>query len=135
MAFGKAVTDLSADELTVLMIAAQGESMMPIGRWQAPIESLLGKGYLHANDKFNNVITAAGRQAVTRDEDNTARQMISANNAVVDVKKQARQSAEAIAVQLVDLVELSSKVTGDDRQASLKRWADMIVLRAQELMR
>ena len=29
--------------------------MMPIGRWEAPTKSLVAKGYLHVNDKFNNV--------------------------------------------------------------------------------
>lgn len=129
------MTDLTQDELTVLLIANQGESMMPIGRWEKPIQSLLAKGYMRANDKFNNFITDAGRKAVTRDEDDTARQMIEANNNLVTGKQQARSQAEAIAVQLVDLVELSIKITGDSRQDSLRRWSDMIEMRAQELMR
>lgn len=129
------MTDLTQDELTVLLIANLGESMMPIGRWEKPIQSLLARGYIRAADKFNNFITDAGRKAVTRDEDDTARQMIEANNNLVTGKQQARSQAEAIAVQLVDLVELSIKITGDSRQDSLRRWSDMILVRAQELMR
>ena len=41
MEIGKTMTDLSQDELTVLMIAATGERMMPIGRWEAPAKSLV----------------------------------------------------------------------------------------------
>jgi Flp pilus assembly protein TadG len=109
--------------------------MMPIGRWEAPVKSLLARGYLHANDKFNNVITDAGRQAVSQDEDDTARQMIDTNNAIVNGKAQARANAEAIAVQLVDLAELSSKITGDDKAQALQRWARLILTRAVELLR
>ena len=129
------MSDLSSDELTILMIADKGESMMPIGRWEAPVKSLLARGYLHANDKFNNVITDAGRQAVIQDEDGTARQMIDTNNAIVNGKAHARANAEAIAVQLVDLAELSSKITGDDKAQALQRWARLILTRAVELLR
>ncbi len=59
------MSDLSQDELTVLMIAVHGESMMAIGRWQKPIESLLQKGYMQSRggDNFNCIITDAGRAA------------------------------------------------------------------------
>jgi hypothetical protein len=117
------MTDLTQDELTVLMIADQGESMVPIGRWAAPIQSLLAKGYMHANDKFNNVITEAGRQAVNHDE------------TVVRGKDQARQAAEAIAVQLVDLAELSIRITGDNKKAALEKWSRQILTRALEMLR
>lgn len=136
------MTDLSQDELTVLLIANEGDRMMPIGRWGAPSRSLLARGYLQPNPSpqdptgnFNLTITAIGRQAVTKDEDDTARQMIEANNNLVTGKQQARSQAEAIAVQMVDLVELSIKVTGGSRQDALRRWSDMILVRAQELMR
>jgi hypothetical protein len=56
---------LTADEFAVLMIAMQGESMMAIGRWQKPTESLIEKGYLQSRggDNFNCVITPEGRAA------------------------------------------------------------------------
>lgn len=56
---------LTTDELTVLMIAAQGESMMAIAHWKQPVESLIAKGYLQSrgDDNFNCVITPAGRAA------------------------------------------------------------------------
>ena len=68
------MSDLSQDELTVLMIAVHGESMMAIGRWQKPIESLLQKGYMQSRggDNFNCVITPAGRAACeARDRQDT----------------------------------------------------------------
>ena len=128
------MSNLSQDELTVLMIAAQGESMMPIGRWEQPVESLIARGYLHRNDRFNNVITDAGRKAAAQDEDDTARQMIETNNAIVRGKKDARMQAQQIATQLVDLAELSNKITGEDRKVALERWARIILTRALEMV-
>lgn len=52
---------LNTDEETVLMIAAQGESMIPMGRWEGPVLRLAQLGLLHKNDRFNYSITAAGR--------------------------------------------------------------------------
>lgn len=128
------MADLSQDELTVLMIAAEGESMMPIGRWEKPVQSLVVKGYLQALDKFNNVITATGRAAVIQDEDDTARQMIQAHNAVIEGKNTTSQDAEQIAAQLVDLAELSSKITGDDKIQALRKWGKTILERSIELL-
>lgn len=128
------MSDLSDDEVTVLLIAAKGESMMPIGRWEAPVNSLVAKGLLRRHDKFNNVITDAGMKAAEKDEDDVARQMIEANNVVAAGKQQARASAEAIAVQLVDLAELSARTTGDDKVEALRKWARVILERALEKM-
>lgn len=55
---------LSDDERTVLMIAAQGESMIPIGRWEGPIKRLTALGYMRRLDDVNYVITDAGRSAI-----------------------------------------------------------------------
>ena len=55
--------DLTDDEFTVLLLADSGESMIPIGRWKAPILSLTTKGFMRKNDEVNYSITAAGRAA------------------------------------------------------------------------
>lgn len=129
------MSDLSPDELTVLLIANEDESMMPIGRWETPVKSLLARGYLRANNKFNNVITETGRQAVNNDENETAQHMIEANNVAVIGKQNAREAAEAIAVQLVDLAELSVKITGNDKAAAVHKWGRLILIRAAELIK
>lgn len=59
---------MTTDELTVLMIAVGGESMIPIGRWEAPIRALTERGLLRALDAVNFVITDAGRAAVKAEE-------------------------------------------------------------------
>ncbi len=59
---------MTNDEMTVLMIAAEGESMIPIGRWEQPIRDLEARGLMHKQDAVNYVITDKGLHAV-RDEE------------------------------------------------------------------
>jgi hypothetical protein len=129
------MTDLTNDELAVLLIAAEGESMMPIGRWEAPVASLLAKGYLHAHDKFNNVITEAGRKACGKAEDDNARALITANNAVVDARQKAAARAEELAVLLAELATYSNSVTGDGKVKALREWGRIVMARALELLK
>ena len=128
------MTDLTQDELTVLMIAAEGESMMPIGRWEDPVNNLVARGYLKRNDKFNNYITTEGRKALNRDEIETTKARIETTNQIVDGREKARRLAEKIAGQLVDLANLSNKVTGDNQIEALERWSRLILTRALELL-
>ena len=128
------MTDLTQDELTVLMIAAEGESMMPIGRWEDPVNNLVAKGYLKRNDKFNNYITTEGRKALNRDQIETTKARIETTNQIVDGREKARRLAEKIAGQLVELANLSNKVTGDNQIEALERWSRLILARALELL-
>lgn len=63
------MSDLTQDEFTVLLIAAEGESMMPIGRWKEPLLALTERGLMLKNDEFNYAITALGRAAVVSRND------------------------------------------------------------------
>src|SRR5208282_6578518 len=91
---------LTYDERTVLMIADEGESMMPLGRWEQPVEHLVELGYLQRHDRFNNTITEAGRLALNDEQDivddNFARAFIKANNAVVVVNALQNISADLV---------------------------------------
>lgn len=136
------MTDLSQDELTVLMIAATGEPMMPIGRWEAPAKSLVAKGFLkphaHPGDPtghFNLRITPEGVTAAEQGEDDTYKQVLNVGATIQHEQKKARAHAEQIAVQLVDLAEASSKITGDAKIDALRRWSDIILTRALEMVR
>lgn len=55
------LTPLTADERTVLDLAAQGQSMMPVGRWEIPVLTLARKGLLLKEDQFNYTITDEGK--------------------------------------------------------------------------
>lgn len=136
------MTDLSADELTVLLIAAKGEPMMPIGRWKAPAISLVARGYLTAarspqdpNGMFNLRITETGKQAANDQDtayDQQLGEIITKSRQIGHAQAKARAAAEQIAVQLVDLAEMSSRATGDDKVEALRKWAKIILERALE---
>lgn len=136
------MSDLSADELTVLLIAAKGEPMMPIGRWRAPAESLVAKEFLkprpHAGDPtgfFNLHITAAGKTEVAKAEQDDMMHATMVTGSIEHEHRKIRANAEQIAVQLVDLAQASNKVTGDPPVEALEKWTRLILKRALEMMR
>lgn len=57
------LTPLTADERMVLDLAAQGQSMMPVGRWEIPVMTLARRGLLNKDDQFNYSITDEGKLA------------------------------------------------------------------------
>ncbi len=136
------MTDLSQDELTVLMIAATGEPMMPIGRWEAPAKSLIKKGFLKGrcspqdpDGMFNLHITPEGVIAAEQGENDSYKQVLNVGATIQHEQKKARKQAEQIAVQLVDLAEASSKITGDTKVDALRRWSEIVLTRALEMLR
>jgi hypothetical protein len=58
------IAPLSVDERAVLMIAAEGVPMIPIGRWEASVKALARRGLMQMLDAVNYVITAAGQAAL-----------------------------------------------------------------------
>lgn len=86
---------LSTNEYALLQIMARGESIADLGeysRWSSPLAELVKRGYAKALDKFNHVITEAGRAACSATEDDEMRMLIRANNALVE----ARQTREIL---------------------------------------
>jgi hypothetical protein len=130
---GLKMPDMTDDERTVLMIADQGESMMPLGRWEQPVEHLVELGFLERHDKFNNTITSAGRKAIGKANDEVddtfAKALIARHNASVVY----RQKGEALAKELAEMARLAS-VTGDTPLTALNRCVAAVRDRAIELM-
>ena len=126
------MTDLTEDEVTVLMIAAEGESMMPIGRWAAPVESLIRKGYLSRTSKFNNYITDEGRKAVETHDTAHVKAVLEATNQIAGAHTRMVSRAAEIAALLAELAMFSAAVTGKDRLSELKHWARVILEDAKE---
>lgn len=62
------IPTLTDDERTVLMIAAQGNSMMPIARWKPTVENLCSRGLMRMADPWNCYITDEGRKATEATE-------------------------------------------------------------------
>lgn len=77
-----AILPLTDDERAVLMIAAQGQYMIPMGRWEKPILSLAVRGLMRKLDDVNYVITEPGRLASDDVEDDAVRGMLNARNRV-----------------------------------------------------
>jgi FkbM family methyltransferase len=59
---------MTDDELTILMIAAQGETLAPIGRWKEPLLGLAEQGLMERLDDHNYRITRKGEAAVRVEE-------------------------------------------------------------------
>ena len=137
------MSNLSRDEETVLLIAAKGERMMPIGKWKAAVEILTAKGLLSTQPNpgdptgnFNCVITAAGQEAAARldTEFDTMSAVTHVAGTITREHTKLRAEAEHIAVKLAALVGNSMKVTGEDAQTSADNWMRVIVKRAVELV-
>lgn len=74
---------LSETENVVLSIMATGEDLLPIGSWEAPIESLAAKGLIRKAAGGAYRITDEGRAAFAQAEDAELRGMIGEHNARV----------------------------------------------------
>lgn len=124
------MTDLTDDEFSVLLIAAQGESMIPIGRWQKPVESLVAKGFLFRQDQNNNTITNAGRRAVEARDNADAKALIEVAAAMPNI----RAVADGMATALAGIARESNRVTGDAPADAARKWSEIILTRALELL-
>ena len=83
------MTELSQDEFTVLLLAAEGESLAPIGRWKAPILSLTGIGFMQRDDDVNFSITVEGRRACEQrnlDDDKELRRLLAGNTKTIEAR-------------------------------------------------
>ena len=93
---------LSDDEYTVLMLANDGNSMIPIGRWKKPILDLTDKGYMKEHDSVNYGITSKGRQALHAHEEKVDLGLIEACDKVAKSKNQANFYADEAVKCLVE---------------------------------
>lgn len=137
--------NLTPDEKTVLLIAHAGGPMAPIGRWKEPTESLHAKGFLkphrHPGDPtgyFNMHITDAGKDAAVeldREDDAALAQMLTLATRTGHIQRKCASHAEQIAVQMVDLIELSVQATGGSKLDEAKRWGEVIGKRVLEMLK
>lgn len=136
---------LSSDEKTVLLIAHAGGPMAPIGRWKEPTESLVKKGFLkprpHPGDPtghFNMHITDAGKDValeLDREDDAALGRMLNLSGKVSHIQRKCASHAEQIAVQMVDLIELSIQATGASKADTAKQWGEVIGRRVLEMLK
>lgn len=139
------MANLTDDEKTVLLIAHAGGPMAPIGRWKEPTESLVAKGLLkprpHLGDPdgyFNMHITEAGKNAaieLDREDDIALGRLLEAASTTGHIQRKCAAHAEQIAVQMVDLVELSMQATSGSKLDEAKRWGEVIGNRVKEMLK
>lgn len=139
------MTDLTPDEKTVLLIAQAGGPMAPIGRWKEPTLSLVAKGFLkprpHPGDfdgYFNHHITPEGQIAAAecdKDDDAALGRLLELSGEAARIQQKCRSQAEQIAVQMIDLAELSMQATGGSKLDEAKRWGEVIGKRVMEMLK
>lgn len=131
------MSNLSQDEFTVLLLAAEGESMIPIGRWKAPILALTERGLMKCNDQVNYAITLEGRKACAErnnEDDALLRPLLEGAARLNNARTQAQQSVEQAAQCLATAAKSSAIATGDDVTTSLREWSRVALNRALELI-
>lgn len=129
------VLALSDDEFTVLMIAAEGESLMPIGRWEAPVTNLVARGYLRSLDRFNNIITTEGRRVIEQRNTEDQGAINQTFQKVSLAQAEARKAAEEAALALARAARASIDVTGDRVDTAVLNWNAEVLKRALALVR
>lgn len=129
---------LTDDEFTVLMIAAEGQSMMPIGRWQVSVESLSARGLLAGPDKFNQLITPAGREALKerdKEDDQAYVGLLEAGARMANGHQQYRQFIEQTSEFLANAVRAARMVTGHAMDHVLDESLEVVRKRTKELLK
>lgn len=128
------MTDITDDELTVLLIAKEGQSMMPIGRWEKPVKSLAAKGLLTKFNDVNYGITPAGEALAEKRNDDDARALLELGIKTKNQHEQYRQSVEQAALHLTFAARAAALATGDTRKRALREAVIAAERRASELL-
>ena len=132
------MSEISDDDFSVLMIAKQGQSMIPIGRWKSPVLKLAQRGLLQCVDSVNYVITPQGEAMCDerdRSDDDSFRQILESSNKIANARTQAQQSVEQAALHLSYAAKASALATGDSPETAVYRWIDAIKYRAIEILK
>jgi hypothetical protein len=131
---------LTDDEVTVLLIAAHGESMMAIGRWEPAVESLVRKGFMRQMDRFNNFITPAGKAAIEaadKEDEAAVEQALRATvrkaHLIAPLQNKMQGEVEAAAQALVQAAHAAHAATGDLMGVAIDKIAAIAVRRAKEM--
>lgn len=128
------MVDLTQDELTCLAIANEGECMLAIARWEQPIDHLVELGLMQRFDKFNNVITPKGREAIAKDIAQVdlafATTAIDVHNAQTSYKNAMEFSAQ----QLANAARQKQLLTGQFPNKCAYDLAQEVLRRALEIL-
>ena len=130
--------EISDDEFSVLMIAKQGQSMIPIGRWTSPVLKLAQRGLLQCVYSVNYVITPQGEAMCDerdRSDDDSFRQILESGNKIANARTQAQQSVEQAALHLSFAAKAAALATGDPVAFCAEKWSPVVLQRAIEILK
>jgi len=123
------IQPLQGDERIVMEILASGGSISPIGRWEAPVKSLIAKGLVNLDDPANTSLTDAGREtwegvvaAQETLDDDFARGLIEIHNAKIKINDLIKSAA----AQLRKAAQLSSAITKNTVDVEIRNWSDVL---------
>lgn len=130
---------ITDDEFSILMIAAQGQYMLPIGRWKPSIEALGARGLLKCemlNGGPQYTITEVGREAIKdreREEDRQIGAVIEAGSRMGAAQKTARDHVEAAAKSIAAAAKAGA-APGDSPETAARKWMPAILERALDII-
>lgn len=126
--------DLTEDERTVLELGTT-QPMIPIGRWEKPIKSLLARGFMvDAGEGVNAYTTPAGKKALDAAEDKVLGELIDKTREVESAHEVVRKCVEEAAQLMVKAVRISSRVTGGVSEGERREWFKILTARTKELL-
>ena len=129
---------ITDDEFSVLMIAAEGQYMLAIGRWELPTRALEQRGLLKKEIIAGGpqyTITDAGREAIAAREQIETADLKALVNRVTTLIGGIRGDAERAAQYLAKAAKASEQVNGDAPEVAAKHWSESILVRALEILR
>ena len=117
---------LSDQEVAVLMLCNEGQSIMAIGPWEKPCEHLVAQGFLQRHDQFNHSITPKGRQALKAHEERVDLGLTTAIDAISKAKLEADVAIAECVRQLVIAARTTNKATGESLGDAAQRWLQVV---------
>lgn len=131
-------SNLTDHERAVLMLAAEGNSMIPIGIWEKPIHNLTMLGLLKKFDSVNYGITDAGRKILDTaqiEEDAEFKQAFARLTDDRNAQTQALQSTNQAAQHLVYAAKAAAKLSGLTQEQEVWQIGQATIQRAMELLK
>lgn len=132
------MSNLTDHERAVLMLAAEGKSMIPIGIWEKPILNLTVLGLLQKFDSVNYGITDAGRKIlndVQAEEDDDFKRAFAKVSDDRNAQQQAVQSTTQAAQHLVFAAKAAAKLSGNTPEQECWQIGQATISRAMELLK
>jgi DNA-binding TFAR19-related protein (PDSD5 family) len=126
--------ELTEDEITCLTIAGNGENMLAIARWEKPIDHLVELGLMRRLDKFNNLITANGKQVLEMALEGQHHEYTRLSNDVALAKQDYANEMEQAAQHLANATRVKQRLTGQFPNQAAYGLAQEALRRALEIL-